>query len=76
MWQHNFMMKQIFFDLIFLSENTGRLFRQFRQAKFANGGSILSSSQFLLLPQLPRKMEFATKVVKSALEIIILLSKI
>jgi hypothetical protein len=27
------------------------VFHQFRQAKFAHGGSILSSSQFLLLPQ-------------------------
>ncbi len=26
------------------------VFHQFRQAKFGNGGSILSSSQFLLLP--------------------------
>ncbi len=25
MWQHDFMMKQIFFSSIFLSENTGRL---------------------------------------------------
>ncbi len=25
MWQHDFMMKQIFFSFIFLSENTGRL---------------------------------------------------
>ncbi len=28
---------------------------QFRQAKFDNSGSILSLSQFLLLPQLPKK---------------------
>jgi hypothetical protein len=34
------------------------------QAKFDNGGSILSSSQFLLLPQLPQKMKLASKVVK------------
>ncbi len=25
MWQHDFMMKQVFINLIFLSENTGRL---------------------------------------------------
>jgi hypothetical protein len=25
MWQHDFLMKQIFFSLIFLSENKGRL---------------------------------------------------
>jgi hypothetical protein len=30
-----------------------RVFHQFRQAKFSIGGSILSSIQFLLLPQLP-----------------------
>jgi hypothetical protein len=28
MWQHDFMMKQIFLSLIFLSENTGRLAKQ------------------------------------------------
>jgi hypothetical protein len=28
-----------------------------------DGGSILSSSQFLLLPQQPLKMKFASKVV-------------
>ncbi len=38
------------------------VFHQLRQAKF--GGSILSSSQFLLLPQLPQKMELASKAVK------------
>ncbi len=40
------------------------MFHRFRQAKFASGGLILSSSQFLLLPQLPQKMELASKVVK------------
>jgi hypothetical protein len=34
------------------------------QAKFANGILISSSSQFLLLIQLPQKMELASKVVK------------
>ncbi len=33
------------------------VFHQFRQAKFDKGGSILSHSQFLLLPQLPQKNE-------------------
>jgi hypothetical protein len=28
MWQHDFMMKQIFLSSIFLSENTGRLAKQ------------------------------------------------
>jgi hypothetical protein len=38
--------------------------QQFRQAKFAYGGSILSLSQFLLLPQLPQKMKLTSNVVK------------
>ncbi len=41
------------------------VFHQFRHAKFANGGSILSSSQFLIRPQLPQKMKLTSKVVKS-----------
>ncbi len=40
------------------------VFHQCRQAKFANGSSILSSSQFSILPQLPQKMKLASKVVK------------
>jgi hypothetical protein len=40
------------------------VFQGFRQAKSANGGLILSSSQFLMLPQLPQKMKLASKVVK------------
>jgi hypothetical protein len=40
------------------------VFQGFRQAKSANDGSILSSSQFLILPQLPQKMKLASKVVK------------
>ncbi len=47
------------------------MFHRFRQAKFAYGGSILSSSQFLLLPQLPQKMELASKVVKVDSKIIV-----
>jgi hypothetical protein len=31
------------------------VFQGFRKAKSANGGLILSSSQFLILPQLPQK---------------------
>jgi hypothetical protein len=31
------------------------VFHQFREAKFGNGGSILSSSQFSLLPLMPQK---------------------
>ncbi len=40
------------------------MFRRFRQAKFDNSSSILSSSQFLLLLQLPQKIKLAFKVVK------------
>jgi hypothetical protein len=48
-----------FFDFQFLQ----RVFHRYRQATFAYGGSILSSSQFLLLPHLSQKMKIATKVV-------------
>jgi hypothetical protein len=40
------------------------VFQGFSKAKFAYGGSILSSSQFLILPQLPQKMKLKSKVVK------------
>jgi hypothetical protein len=40
------------------------VFQGFRKAKSANGGSILSSSQFLILPQLPQKIKATSKVVK------------
>ncbi len=52
------------------------MFHQFRQAKFAYGGLILSSSQFLQLPQLPQKMELASKVVKVDSKIIVSLPEI
>ncbi len=52
------------------------VFHQIKQAKFAYGGIILSSSQFLLLPQLPLKMELASKVVKVDSKIIVLLPEI
>jgi hypothetical protein len=45
-------------------------------AKSANGGSILSSSQFLILPLLPQKIKLASKVVKVDSKIIISLPKI
>jgi len=41
-----------------------RAFYRFGQAKFPNGGSILGSSQFSILPQLPLKMILCLKVVK------------
>ncbi len=47
------------------------VFHQFKQAKIAYGGSILSSSQFLLLPQLPLNMTLDIKVVKIGEKIII-----
>jgi hypothetical protein len=40
------------------------VFQGFWQAKSANGGSILSSSQFVMLRQLPQKMNLASKEVK------------
>jgi hypothetical protein len=52
------------------------VFQGFRQAKSANGGLILRSSQFLILPQLPQKMMLASKGVKVDSKIIILLPKI
>jgi hypothetical protein len=41
-----------------------RVFRGFRQAKFANGGSIFGSSQFTELPQLPLKTMLSLRMVK------------
>jgi hypothetical protein len=55
---------------------TYSVFHRFRQAKFANDGSILSSRQFLLLPQLPQKMELASKVVEIDSKIIVSLPEI
>ncbi len=52
------------------------VFHWFRHAKFANGGSILRSSQFSMLPHLPHKIECASKVVKIDPKIIILVPKI
>ncbi len=52
------------------------VFQGFRKAKFGRGGSILSSSQFLILPQLPQKIKLASKVVKVDSKTIICLPKI
>jgi hypothetical protein len=52
------------------------VFQGFSKAKSANGGSILSSSQFLILLQLPQKIKLASKVVKVDSKIIISLPKI
>ncbi len=70
-----------FWNSIVFSCVYGRLayysvFQGFRQAKSANGGLILSSSQFLILSQLPQKMKLASKVVKVDSKIIISLPKI
>jgi len=36
--------------------------------KIRNGGKVLGSSQFSLLPQLPQKMTLASKVIKNLLK--------
>jgi len=41
-----------------------RVFHGFGQAKFPYGGSILGSSQFTLLPQLPLKTMLSLKAIK------------
>ncbi len=46
------------------------VFHRFRQATFVIYGSILSSSQFLLLPQLPQKNEVSFKSGQNWLKII------
>ena len=40
-----------------------RAFHRFGQAKFPNGGLILGSSQFSIVPQLPPKILLDSKVV-------------
>jgi hypothetical protein len=60
----------------FFSLTVHSVFHQFRQAKFDYGGSILSSSQFLLLLQLPQKVELTSKVVKVDSKIIVSLPEI
>jgi hypothetical protein len=65
-----------YFDLKFSTAyQRYSVFQGFSKAKSANGGSILSSSQFLILPQLPQKIKLASKVVKVDSKIIILLPK-
>jgi hypothetical protein len=41
-----------------------RAFHRFGQAKFSDGGSVLGSSQFSVLPQLPPKTMLSLKEVK------------
>ncbi len=64
------------FNLHLLHTLRYSVFQGFSKAKSANGGSILSSSQFLILPQLPQKIKLASKVVKVDSKIIISLPKI
>ncbi len=64
------------FDFTTRLQKNYSVFQEFSQAKFANGGLILRSSQFLILPQLPQKMKLASKVVKIDLKIIVSLPKI
>jgi hypothetical protein len=52
------------------------VFQGFSKAKSANGGLILSLSQFLILPQQPQNIKLASKVVKVNSKIIISLPKI
>jgi hypothetical protein len=44
------------------------VFQGFSKAKSANGGSILSLSQFLILPQLPQKIKSRFKSGQSGLK--------
>jgi len=48
-----------------------RVFHEFGQAKFADGGLGFGSSQFTLLPQLPLKTTLNLKLVKIDSKIII-----
>jgi hypothetical protein len=54
----------VFFQVEFSQQKLYSVFQGFSKAKSANGGSILSSSQFLILPQLLQKIKLASKVVK------------
>jgi hypothetical protein len=69
--EHEIMAWVLFFQHSFNIVGIYSFFHQFRQAEFANGGSILSLSQFLLLLELPLKTMFAIKVVKIDWKIII-----
>ncbi len=48
----------------FMTYGTYKAFHGFGQAKFSDGGSVLGSSQFSILPQLPPKVLLNSKVVK------------
>jgi hypothetical protein len=65
--QEQFKLWQQFLCISLSLIHTYSVFHQFRQAKFAYGGSILSFSQFLPLTQWALKTTLAIKVVKSDL---------
>jgi len=48
----------------FSISNKYRAFHGFGQAKFPDGGSVLGSSQFSILPQLPQKTMLGLKGIK------------
>jgi hypothetical protein len=50
----------------FTESSIYRVFHRFRQAKFADGGSILSWSQFLLLPQQELKKNIKNDINRQA----------
>jgi hypothetical protein len=52
------------------------VFHRLSQAKFADGDFILSSSLFLLLPQLTQKTKLDLKIVNFVSKIIVSLPKI
>ncbi len=52
-----------------------KAFHRLKQYKFPDGGSVLGSSQFSILPQLPPNILLNSKVVKINPKIIILLRK-
>jgi len=55
----------------FITFDRYRVFLGFGQAKFACGGSVLGTSQFTILPELPLKMMLDLVVVKIDSKIII-----
>ncbi len=65
-WSFKDNLNRTFHGFVFYS-----VFHWFVQAKFPNGGSILGSSKFSLLPQLPPKILLDSKMVKLDSKIII-----
>jgi len=64
---------KILLDIVDLDDNIYRAFHGFGHAKFLDGGLVLGMSQFSILPQLPPKILFNSKLVKIDPKIIILL---